>query len=1059
MADSNWQRVRKIFDDALRQKNEARQNFVRQACGKNKTLLADVESLLESLDNAENFMEKPVVDEIAGQMLKDSRKFSKGQFLNHYEIIGQIGAGGMGEIYLAQDTKLFRRVALKILHDNLLSDKQAKRRLLREAQAVALLEHSHICTIYEISEAEGCSFIVMQYVEGKTLADILAESRLDTEKSLDLAIQIADALAEAHAHKLIHRDIKPANIMVSEKGQVKVLDFGLAKFIESETSGETAKRLNSSGAVMGTVPYMSPEQLCGKHLDARTDIFSFGAVFYEMLTGRQGFAKETNAETISAILNDQPDLTEIPQSLQPIVQKSLMKNKDDRYQTAGDLMRNLLEIQKSGKLLAELKSSQAKTVSAVQSGQKFPPKTGHSILKPPRFYFWKSSDQNIHNVPETELFEDRKTTKSALVRRNYSLILFVITIFSVIGATAWFGWQMSKNDESHPFDALRSVHLISWKIGLSSNYTEYRLSHNGKMIAFSSSQNGGNEGIYVKQTADGEDIRITKDEWTNHSPLWSPDDQRIAFVSVRDNQPGIYVCPAFGGATIPLKITERANFTLRHWSLDGTGIFYEQEGNLFRLDLATRDIARITDFTASRGEQRFFNLSPDEKQIVFCDKRDGQDDVWTMPLVGGEPFRLTNDKEIEIRPRWHPDGKRILYNVQRADDTQINLAYTDGRAPVQVTRGDGDYELLDISKDGTKIFYSFWEKKSDIGGVKLENGEEFEAASEIEAEFWADVSPDGKSMVFQTNDTAHITPTMNKSSIVVKSLTNRPPLLFKGFNPHWLPDSRRIAFLRWSEEEQNYQLWLVNTVSGEEKKLATDGVAPPSYGLMPITRGVIGNDWSPDANHFVYLDSKRQNIRTVSVESNEALNLTNNTNPNLRFYPPLRSPDGKRIVYLSTEKTTDKTQKPKWSVWLNEDGQQQEIFPTMANLRLLGWSASGDEILFAMTDGVMKVFPLDVKLLEVSVTGSNRVLTVFKNIYADSLRLSANGKMLVFTARNDDKDNLWIAPVSGGEPIKVTANINSRLFFGSPAWSPDGKTIFFDKQGGIVTISMFENFK
>ena len=334
MADETWQQLRKIFDDALRQKPEERQSFVNRACGGDELLVREIESLLSSLDSADSFMETPAIARVADQILPGNRQFSNGQVLGHYRIIEQIGAGGMGEVYLAKDLKLNRKVAVKVLHQNLSSDNQASRRLRREAQVAASLEHPHICAIYEIAETGDCSFIVMQYVEGRTLGDILAKERLSVEKSLDLAIQIADALAEAHSRGIIHRDIKPANIIVNEKGQAKVLDFGLAKFIEAETSDETVKRLHSSGAVMGTVPYMSPEQLRGKPLDARTDIFSFGAVFSEILSGRQAFARESNAETISSILNDEPDWSAIPQKLQPILRKSLMKNKESRYESA-----------------------------------------------------------------------------------------------------------------------------------------------------------------------------------------------------------------------------------------------------------------------------------------------------------------------------------------------------------------------------------------------------------------------------------------------------------------------------------------------------------------------------------------------------------------------------------------------------------------------------------------------------------------------------------------------------------------------------------------------------
>ncbi len=1065
MADENWQQVRNIFDDALRQKPGERGPFLDRVCSEDKTLRREVESLLSSYDSAEDFLETPAIARVAEQILTKNPQFSNGQFLTHYEIIRRIGAGGMGEVYLASDTKLNRQVALKVLHQNLLSDNQANGRLLREAQAAAILDHPHICAIHEISETGDGSFIVMQYVEGETLADVLAE-RLTVEKSLDLAIQIADALAEAHAHRIIHRDIKPANIIVNEKWQAKVLDFGLAKFIEAESREDTVNRLNSSGAVMGTVPYMSPEQLRGKRLDARTDIFSFGAMFYEMLCGRQAFAGESNAETISAILNDQPDWSKIPKRLQPIVRKSLMKNKDERYQTAQDLTRDLRDVQQSSELLPKTNGKfndrlKAETVSTSPFKRIFSRETARSQTKTPSYHFWKSSKSSGRAAPETGSFGNEQTAKSKTDWLTRSAILSALAIFLVIGAAVWLVWQFKKNTDSPLFDALRPVRLVSWKTGVGSFDTDYRVSHNGKMIAYSSTQNGENEGIYVKQTADGEEIRITRDEWKNFSPIWSPDDQRIAFGSQREDQSGIYVCPSLGGAVVSLKIIGKGVLSLRHWSKDGAEIFYELDGNLFRLDVGTRETAQLTNLAASYDIEKYFSLSPDEDSIAYCDNRDGEGDVWIMPRTGGEPRRLTNDKDQELRPRWHPDGKRILYNVIRDNRSQINLAYTDGRAPVQVTRGESDYEMIDVSADGTKIFYTTWEKRSDISGVKIESGEEFEVAAGIESEFWMDVSPDGTSILFQTNAATHLTTFLHESSIVVKSSADRSRLLLlKGYNPRWLPDSRRIAFLRWQKAEQKYNLWLVNTASGEENQLTTDGVSPPSVGMMPINRAEIGNfDFSPDGSRFVYLDSKKQNIWTASIESPEKFNLTNNDNPNVRYYSPLWSPDGKRIVYISTEKPLEKTQKPIWRVWLTEQGKPKEIFSTTANLRLLGWSAAGNELFLEMTDGVMTGSPLDVKLLQVSVGGENRIMTTFKNIYAKSMTLSTDGKTVAFTARQDDKDDIFTAATDGGEAKKITANGNSRLFFGSLAFSPDGTTIFFDKQDQINTISMFENFK
>src|SRR2546425_11361445 len=227
-----------------------------------------------------------------------------GTKLGRYEIRSKVGEGGMGEVYLAEDTQLGRRVAIKLLPPETLSDEQARMRLVREAQAAAKLDHPNICAIYEVSEEDSRSFIAMQYVEGETLDARMKRKPLDLAESLAISAQVADALSDAHAHGIIHRDIKPSNIIITARGQAKVMDFGLARMTTGATDSEaeTQSLLTTPGAVIGTVLYMSPEQVRGEPVDARSDIFSFGVTLYEMLCGRQPFASESAAATASAIL-------------------------------------------------------------------------------------------------------------------------------------------------------------------------------------------------------------------------------------------------------------------------------------------------------------------------------------------------------------------------------------------------------------------------------------------------------------------------------------------------------------------------------------------------------------------------------------------------------------------------------------------------------------------------------------------------------------------------------------------------------------------------------------
>lgn len=268
----------------------------------------------------------------------------------HYEIRAKLGAGGMGEVYLADDTRLHRKVAIKFLPPESTADTRAKRRLVREAQAAAALDHPNICAIYEVGEEDGHAFIVMQYLEGETLAARIYRKPLELKESLGFAIPAADALAEAHSRGIIHRDIKPQNLMITARGQVKILDFGLAKVVADKgvlgREAETQSLLTEAGVIVGTIPYMSPEQVKGEALDARSDIFSFGAVLYEMISGRRPFAAKTAAELISAILTSEPQplanySLAAPAGLEQILRKCLEKDREQRYQTMREVARDL----------------------------------------------------------------------------------------------------------------------------------------------------------------------------------------------------------------------------------------------------------------------------------------------------------------------------------------------------------------------------------------------------------------------------------------------------------------------------------------------------------------------------------------------------------------------------------------------------------------------------------------------------------------------------------------------------------------------------------------------
>jgi serine/threonine protein kinase/Flp pilus assembly protein TadD len=359
MKQEHWEQVREIFDGALEHAPDQRSRFLDDVCANDEEVRREVESLLASLDGAESFLETPAVAKVADQIAAKTEKLEPGTRFGHYEIIGQIGSGGMGEVYLARDKKLDRKVAIKILNERFSREESNLNRFIQEAKAASALNHPNILVIHEIGENEDSNYIVSEYIEGKTLRDVLKESSLKLGEVLDISIQIAGALVAAHRAHLVHRDIKPENIMVRPDGFVKILDFGLAKLVEEKNrsllaSENSTIRQNQTakGVILGTINYMSPEQAKGEQIDERTDIFSFGIVIYEMLAGRTPFASDSASQTFANLMNTEPQplarfATNVPDELQCIVAKMLRKKSDERYQTIQDLLADLKDLKEN----------------------------------------------------------------------------------------------------------------------------------------------------------------------------------------------------------------------------------------------------------------------------------------------------------------------------------------------------------------------------------------------------------------------------------------------------------------------------------------------------------------------------------------------------------------------------------------------------------------------------------------------------------------------------------------------------------------------------------------
>jgi serine/threonine-protein kinase len=397
MTPERWQRVKELFQSALEREPSQRTAFLDQACAGDEELRKEVESLIASHEKTGSFIDAPCFEAAAQVLGEENPELTPGQRIGHYKILSLLGAGGMGEVYLAQDSKLGREIALKLLPAQFTTDGNRLRRFEQEARVASALNHPNICMIHEVGETEDDRhYIAMEYVDGVTLRQHMMSAQMGLREVLDVAVQIASGLAAAHKVGIVHRDIKPENIMLRRDGYVKVLDFGLAKLTEQEATDAAAPagaRLKTdTGVVMGTSSYMSPEQARGLAVDARTDIWSLGVTIYEMVTGDAPFKGETASDVIVSILDREPQPLEhcrpaVPAELQEIVSKTLSKGREERYQTIEELAGNLKSLKqeleysarngtagefanRTGKQVKHLKWSADYLISAIKRHQK-----------------------------------------------------------------------------------------------------------------------------------------------------------------------------------------------------------------------------------------------------------------------------------------------------------------------------------------------------------------------------------------------------------------------------------------------------------------------------------------------------------------------------------------------------------------------------------------------------------------------------------------------------------------------------------------------------------------
>ena len=936
-------------------------------------------------------------------------QLSAGKPLGRYKILSLLGAGGMGEVYLAEDTKLHRKVALKILPENVATNRDRMRRFEQEATAAAALNHPNIAHIYEIGTEHPDAaasqhhaevhFISMEYIDGLNLRQCIYQKHVELSKMLRYLQHVAEGLAKAHASGIVHRDLKPDNLMVTREGHAKILDFGLAKLVDqpdlssvSTTSSQVSTALQPvqsiPGTVLGTVGYMSPEQAQGKvnEIDHRSDIFSFGCILFEAVTKHRPFEAESTIKSLHKVVYEPAPLIkdfnpDAPADLQRIIRRCLAKDPEERYQTIKDVALELKEVRHE---MDEAAGIHATGTPAPNAEKSIKTNSGNQTAS-----VMHSTQPNMSSVEY--LVRGFKGHKAGAL---LGFLLAALAVGGIVyGLYVWRRPEAVRRSETlkmapfTSFPGTKSHPAFSW---------------DGKQIAFVwYGEKDDNVDIYVKLIGEGSPLRLTTDPLPDSDPTWSPDGSHIAFIRFAPGERTLITIPTLGGAE--RRLFSSPDLRQPDWSPDGKHLAVadtDSPGDLTSIYLISPENGarqRLTQAPAQFNGDTNPKFSPNGEWVAFIRSTNfAIEDVYIVPVKGGEPTRLTNDDRELAGLDWTPDSREIVFSSARGGSYGLWRVSIHG-GPPEALPGAGDNALEPtIAPQGNYLAYLFDGSDTNI---------------------WRAPGPNAR----------------DRTAAPIKLIQSTR----NDGSPRYSPDGKKIAFA--SDRTGGTEVWVCDSEGHNEVQLTKFG------GHAGAPR------WSPDGKQIV-LDARPEgssDIYVVGAGGGSPRRLTNEPSADIL---PVWSTDG-RWIYFGSDRSGE------WRLWRISPagGPAEQISKDLA----YGPVATDEQfVYYARSGGVSARRANQPGIWRVPLNGGEEV-RVLERGRAGNVSVIADG-IAIFSNEPQSNPTIDFYSFATGKWTSLLSieRVNAVSFAGRISVSPDGQWVVYSRRDQMVKdIMLVENFR